>query len=113
MILVSMTLALLTAVPAPVANRPPLRDAITAAAQQSAPMLQLQRRPSRQRGQPYSMSPRAGRAVAGVQIGAAAGFFATTAIGFAASRESGPGPALMIGGTVTGAVLGGFLLSGR
>lgn len=118
MFLAPMALVLLTAAqpaqPGPTApirpermatmTRPVLRDAVREAARST----RLQRQPHR-RGEPYRLSPKAGRMTAGVLIGAAAGFFGSVALGFAASRECGPPLWTVVASTAGGGVLGGYL----
>ena len=113
MVVLPLAFTLLTAMPPspPIAPRPVLREAIAAAARQSA--VSLQRSPQYRRGRPYPLSPKTGRRVAFVIIGAAAGFMASAVIPIVASNGECPGSLpLVIGGTIGGGVLGA-LLAGR
>jgi len=87
-------------------NRPTLRDAVRDAAR-STPL--LQRGQPHRRGEPYRLSPKAGRMTAGIIIGAAAGFMTSLATGFALSRECGPPLSVVVAATAGGGALGGYL----
>jgi hypothetical protein len=108
MLIVPAAFALLTTIPRPAATpRPLLHEAIAAAAHQSS--VRLQRAPQHQRGEPYQLSPKTGRTVAFVIIGAVAGFFGGIEVVAAASHESLPPLGVVIGASIGGGVLGGLL----
>src|SRR5262245_48335484 len=86
-------------------TRPVLREAVRDAARST----RLERERPYRRGEPYRLSPRAGRMTAGIIIGAAAGFMGSLVTGFALSRECGPPLSIVIAATAGGGALGGYL----
>ena len=115
MVLAPLTLVLLTAgVPARepvVRSHVPLREAVIDAARRAAPLAQRSR--AYRRGDPYRLSPKAGRRTAFVIIGAAAGFMGALVGGFAASNgECGPPVWLLTTATAGGGAIG-WALAGR
>jgi hypothetical protein len=109
MLMAPFAFALLTTIPPPaVAPRPLLRDAVVAAARQSA--VRLERAPEHRRGEPYQLSRRTGMTIAGTLIGAAIGFAAGSVIGPVASHGECPTPGwLWMSITAAGGVAGGVI----
>jgi hypothetical protein len=109
MLIVPAAFALLTTIPRPAATpRPMLDTAIAAAARQSS--VRLEPAPQHQRGEPYQLSPKTGRRVAFVIIGAVVGFYGSIEVVAAASHgESMPPLGVVIGASIGGGVLGGLL----
>jgi hypothetical protein len=108
MITAAFALTLVTALPPNPPSRPVLREAIAAAAHESAVV--LDRAPQRRQTDPAALSPRGRRRAVGIIVGAAAGFLTAVTIGFESSRgECGPARGVLIAATAGGGALGWWL----